>query len=460
MRYHIQAERFHAMDALRAAMMLAVVLLHVAMMYASSSSIKSVFQFADPDQGPGFNVIVMALQQTSMPTLFLVAGFFTARHAATSGERAMVVGRLKRITVPFLVLWLPLFVLVCSGIFFGCLCANTVTVCDPVASGVRVRHIGARVLQGEPLLVAVKTTGARPEDTVVSTTGSSVPGNHAAGVPTFVCAGPGLPVREAFVVTAKLTPLTVAFFFHPAMNRPIHLWFSWVLTVFAVAAALLGPFARRLPTERVAPVLESFAYPLLLAAPLTIAFFVHGTPYIPPPQSLLVPWSTLFCYALFFGTGSLLWRHRDRLPILGRWWPAHLLMAVVTMPAAVSFQVDGDCMTMALCAAVAHTQLTWAAIGVFQRFFHTERAWVRYLSDASHWMYLVHLPVVLWTSAALLSWEMSRHVKFPLVVAVSVGAPLASYAVFVRRTVFGLFLDGKWPGCPEDQGDQRKVRPA
>ena len=208
-------------------MVLAVVVLHVAMMFASSLSIKSVFQFADPDQGPGFNLIVMALQQASMPTLFLVAGFFTARHAATYGDRAMLVGRLKRITVPFLVLWLPLFGLVISGIFFGCLRASAVTVRDPNASGIHVRHIGSRLLQGEPLLVAVKTTGARPEDTLVSSAGSSASGNHAAGAPSFVFAGPGLRAREAIVATAKLTPLTVALFFLPATNRPIHLWFSW-----------------------------------------------------------------------------------------------------------------------------------------------------------------------------------------------------------------------------------------
>ncbi len=43
------AERFHAMDALRAAMMLAVVVLHASMFFSDSFQLRAIFRFADPE---------------------------------------------------------------------------------------------------------------------------------------------------------------------------------------------------------------------------------------------------------------------------------------------------------------------------------------------------------------------------------------------------------------------------
>ena len=44
-------------------------------------------------------------------------------------------------------------------------------------------------------------------------------------------------------------------------------------------------------------------------------------------------------------------------------------------------------------AAFAWT-MTLGLIGLFTKLFRRERAWVRYLSDASYWIYLAHMPLV------------------------------------------------------------------
>lgn len=445
---HRPDDRYHAMDALRAAMMLAVVVLHVAMFYTDRPAIRAVFRFADPDQGPGFDFVVIALQQTSMPAFFLATGFFTAMLVARRGGRATFTNRLKRITLPFFAFWLPLYVLILCGVFYGCMIAPQVTVPDAGDIGVRVRHIGAELSAGRPLRDALAATAPRPIDMPLSD--APDPPDPARPV---VYAGPGLAPADALGATARLLPVAAVVFFRPDANLLVHLWFLWVLTIFAVATVVLGPLVRRLPAARLAPLIGSFLSPFLLAVPLALSFYAHGLPHLPPAKSVLVPWPTLFGYALFFATGALLWAHRERLPAVGTWWPAHVLIAAAALLGALTIQHRaGGALTeplrwaMGACAAVAHTQFTWAAVGFFGRFFNTERGWVRYVSDSSYWVYLIHLPLVVWAAALLLPWDASRYVKFPLVLAISAGLSVLSYHVFVRYTWLGVFLNGRRAG--------------
>jgi ABC-type multidrug transport system ATPase subunit len=74
---------------------------------------------------------------------------------------------------------------------------------------------------------------------------------------------------------------------------------------------------------------------------------------------------------------------------------------------------------------------------------------VRYFSDASYWIYLVHLPIVaaLQVVVGRLPWHWS--VKFPIVFVVSMVALLISYRYLVRSTFIGQVLNGrKYPRTP------------
>ena len=68
---------------------------------------------------------------------------------------------------------------------------------------------------------------------------------------------------------------------------------------------------------------------------------------------------------------------------------------------------------------------------------------VRYVSDASYWIYIVHLPVVVAMQVAVghLPWHWS--VKFPLVLAASLAVLFGSYRYLVRATFIGQLLNGR-----------------
>ena len=67
----------------------------------------------------------------------------------------------------------------------------------------------------------------------------------------------------------------------------------------------------------------------------------------------------------------------------------------------------------------------------------TRRAGIRYVADASYWIYLVHLPIVAAFQVVVgrLPWHWS--IKFPLILVASLALLLASYRYLVRSTFIG-----------------------
>lgn len=442
-------DRHHALDALRAAMMLAVVALHAALLYAGVPAGRTIFRFADADRGPEFFWLAALLNAVSMPAFFLTAGFFAADLAARRGPAAMLRHRLRRLALPFVVFWPPLFALVAAGLLFGCTAADEITVPAPDDAGATLRHIGTASAASVPLADALTLQWPRPDDEFVRL-GTFDGTDHGKAV--FAFRGPGVPVGPAAGAAARFVPVGLGAFFRPSVNHLIHLWFLWVLTLVVVVAAAIAPLASRVPLGWA----TAWALPLVGAGPLAGVLYWHQLPGLPPPPHLLVPPATVIGYALFFAAGAVLWKRRDLLPQLAARWPVWLAVGVPAWLAGWALTPAADWgnpaggalprLAASACAAAGHWCLTWAAVGAFVRLAGREAAWVRYLSDASYWVYLVHLPVVLWAAAALLPWEASRFVKLPLVLAAGVGLPLATYHVFVRHTRLGVFLNGRRAG--------------
>ncbi len=68
---------------------------------------------------------------------------------------------------------------------------------------------------------------------------------------------------------------------------------------------------------------------------------------------------------------------------------------------------------------------------------------MRFVSDASYWIYLVHLPIVLLLQTIIVPWQVNVWVKFSGTVLVTFVLCMATYVVFVRYTPVGWMLNGK-----------------
>lgn len=67
---------------------------------------------------------------------------------------------------------------------------------------------------------------------------------------------------------------------------------------------------------------------------------------------------------------------------------------------------------------------------------------MRYLSDSSYWLYVAHLPLVVFVQTAIAESSLNGFIKLLIICAVCIGVLLLTYQFFVRHTWIGRFLNG------------------
>ena len=92
-------------------------------------------------------------------------------------------------------------------------------------------------------------------------------------------------------------------------------------------------------------------------------------------------------------------------------------------------------------------------IGMFRQFFSKGNRCIRYISDSSYWLYVMHLPPIMLLQIWVSGWPWPSAIKFLAICMVSTGALLLIYEYAVRYTWIGTMLNGKEnPAQPQQLG--------
>jgi len=381
-------DRFHALDAARAFALLLGIVLHATMSFFLPIPAQDVSRSAT--LGVAFYVIHVF----RMSLFFLIAGFFAHLAFHRRGLRAFVKDRAKRILVPMTAGW---------------------------------------VLLAPPTIAAMVWGLSR----------------------TF----PDAPQAGAEAAAPQGFPL-------------IHLWFLYYLSIlYVLVLALRAAFVALLDRSGalraridawVGAGLASHLAPLALAMPtFAILYFDAAWPVwfgiTTPDQGLTPKLPALVAFGTAFALGWVMHRQVALLGMLERQWRSNLALAAgltiaclaivgpapdLTAPTAIA---GGPAMRLAYAAGYSLSIWYWSfgLIGAAMRFCSGASAVRRYLADASYWLYLVHVPIVFALQALLMKVPLHWTVKFPLIVAITLGVLLATYHVLVRPTVLGEILNGR-----------------
>jgi hypothetical protein len=190
----------------------------------------------------------------------------------------------------------------------------------------------------------------------------------------------------------------------------------------------------------------------LLLAIITTPLLVpmRGPNVDTPDQSLSWNMPVLALYGCYFTLGRCLHHERDLLEVLARRWKRFLLLGigVSLLPffsAAAHYgggaRVTEHAVAFKWVASLAAT-LTMALsvfgwLGCFVRFFRCPSDKIRYLADASYWIYVAHLPLVLGLQIGLAKWALPWWLQLPLLNGVALIILLTGYHAFVRFTWVG-----------------------
>lgn len=377
--------RLHALDAVRGFALLLGIVFHATLSFVPTVS--RYWVVVDNRQSIALALLFFVTHVFRMTTFFLIAGFFAHMSFHRRGARGFIMDRARRIALPLLIGWPLIF-----GAFFAIVQWDAGT--------------------GHP-----GSPASRPWPTL----------------PNF--------------------PLT-------------HLWFLYVLLELYVASLLLrfvvgliDPAGRyRAIVDRlIRRIMESLWAPAILALPLAISFVANPRWLIwfgiPTPDLSFVTNSTAAIgFGTAFGVGWLLHRQIDLLDILQRRCLLYLSLAIAWLAACVAIagvtasttpiQDVPTKLLGAACYACATWTTTFAVIGLALRFLSGFSAARRYIADASYWLYLIHLPVVLLLQVIVARLDWPWPVKFFALLAIAFPLMFASYHYLVRFSFIGAVLNG------------------
>jgi len=376
--------RFHGLDACRAAAMMLGLFFHGAISFMRMAG---PWAIQDRSAHPAVDVFVWICHTFRMPVFFLLAGFFARLVYEKIGTAGFVRHRAKRLVLPFIVGLPPMFVLIYLLWRWGW-----------------------------------SMSAPRPMEVL--------------GMET-----PSLDLD-------KIRP------------SPGHLWFLYYLIMLQAVAVVVVVAERRVRLDGAKRAVDAVVRALVktrlvavvMAIPTAATLWFMKTPAADTPVFFAPEPRILAYYAVFMGFGWMLHRRTDLIEEFGRrlWVPAALALAAIVplgrmmervmvqgMPATPAERAG-----MVYLGALFGWSLVLLFLGTFVRWGSRPRPWVAYLSDASYWCYLVHLPLVvaLQILVATLAWP--GPVKYAMVMAVTIAVCLGTYRLFVRYTAIGATLNG------------------
>jgi glucan biosynthesis protein C len=251
-------------------------------------------------------------------------------------------------------------------------------------------------------------------------------------------------------------------------NFPLtHLWFLYVLLVFYAVSLTLRRllsvirargFVGNASDQMLHWVNAAGVLPIVLALPTAAAFILqpmwHPFFGIPTPEYGFVPNPIAsVAYGTAFTIGWLLQRNPEHLRRAIRLWPVYLGAAIALTAYCIS-QIglnvtymqaipEGGKTLYSVAYSLAIWTWTFGLIGLCTKMWSRESAVRRYIADASYWLYLIHLPVVMGLQVWVSQWALLAEIKYVLILGLSIPFMLLTYELLVRYTFIGWILNGK-----------------
>lgn len=231
-------------------------------------------------------------------------------------------------------------------------------------------------------------------------------------------------------------------------NGMAHFWFLYYLLFYYCFFLLVsnwfkkGAFVEQLVKKEA----WNIYIPLLSVAGVFLILLLHkevqpgvDTGIIPDPVYLAY-------YGIFFFIGAVIFFRNSYFEIVKHY--AYTALVIGSCLSAVTFyihelaNVTVSPILLKLLFSVQTVLLVNGFLGFFLRIFTKDRPIWRYFSDASYWVYLLHLGLVALFQILLIGLPINSVVKFAVVLLLTVVICLFSYHYVVRYTFIGRYLHG------------------
>lgn len=376
-----KTERIYSFDSLRAIMMLLGLVIHSAVPYV----FREYSIIKDP-RATNFSMdyLVDLIHSFRMPIFFVVAGFFGAMLFYERSPLKMIKNRISRIVYPFIIF---LFILWPFYAFSN-------------------------------------------EYTILTFSG----------------------IEDVFKITLSKFRLGILM-----PLDTMHLWFLYYLFYITFASVCLGLLFEKLPsflTSRLAQlfnwIIQKPVLRVVVFAGITcIVYEISGNSSIYFTSSLRPDLFVFVQYFIFYTFGWFLVQNKPLLittmhfdwicTILG-----FVLFAIqILIPDHFLMSESYDYFLHIILNSIIVWLFIFGITGLFIRYGSNNSARMRYISDSSFWVYLIHFPFTVLIPGLIAKWPLSAMQKFVFVFIITTIISYTTYHYLVRSTFIGNFLNGR-----------------
>ncbi|WP_432277206.1 acyltransferase family protein [Glaciecola petra] len=384
-------ERLDYLDAVRCFALLMGIVFHASLSFMPIYIGWAVMDEQTSEVVPSFVLISHSFR---MPLFFLIAGFFSHMSFHRKGLHSFIKSRLMQIGIPLVLGWFLLRPLLIAG-----------------------WHIGAESMRGEADILVGLLNGLSSLKTL--------PHGFLVGTHLWFL---------YYLLLISATVLSLRFLL--GINESLKRKLSAICDRF-IEKVLITPW---------------FVFIMALPSAFGLWFMQHWG--IDTPDKSLIPvFAVSFLYGLCFALGWVLHRQAalfERLANLS-WTQSIICIASVCLTLVLS-QYEGQInlvnyglikVTYMFVYALTIWSLVRLSIGLCKTFLSKRNALMSYITDASYWIYLIHLPIVVFLQIAFAELPLPWLVKLSSICLITFLITLLSYDLLVRASFLGQLLNHK-----------------
>lgn len=237
-----------------------------------------------------------------------------------------------------------------------------------------------------------------------------------------------------------------------------HLWFLYYLIYVTLITSLLGLLLKN--QKKISNKITNIFNWIIKRSITRLAFFSSftfliltylETSMVNASTSLIPDLNTFVFYFFFYIVGWILFKSKGLLNSFMKYdWQFVAFAVFLIITQGLLIQYSGMELKPNSNSAILisfNSIIVWLFIfgitGLFIRYGSKHSKRMRYISDSSYWVYLIHLPLTAIIPAFIWEFPLPALVKFIIVLSLTTLICFATYHYLVRNTFIGKFLNGK-----------------
>jgi glucan biosynthesis protein C len=182
---------------------------------------------------------------------------------------------------------------------------------------------------------------------------------------------------------------------------------------------------------------------ILFPLPIMIVLLLFHLKFFETPPDFTLDIPSLIFYMLCYSFGWFLYKNKNIFQSLslkaGLFVGAGIILFGVKL---ITITNENYCLSVFLNSYIS-VLLVLGLTGLANRIHQSYSPIIQYLSYSSYWIYLIHVPIVIFLSGFLIGFHLNVFIKFTIVLTLTFMISILSYHFLVRGTFIGKYLNGK-----------------